>query len=336
MVEEKINPEEYADDRRVSYLVAEWSRLSQAEKDAQELIEVDPAMKELAEKELQEIEEQKDVLMKQIEGIVGADDEREWPNEIVLEVRAGVGGDEASLFAEELASMYLRYADAQGWQAKPLEESRSAQGGYKEAQFEVKGPDCYRKLRFETGVHRVQRVPATEKAGRIHTSTASVAILPIYKRSKMVINPSDLEMEFSRSGGAGGQNVNKVETAVRIIHKPTGIDVRSTSERSQSQNREKAMTLLVSKLQQMKDEEEDRARAADRKSQVGTGDRSEKIRTYNFPQDRITDHRVKESWSNVPKIMAGNIGPILEALEKAESGPSAAEASEGKEVAMGE
>ncbi len=170
-----------------------------------------------------------------MERIIGASaQEREWPNEIVLEVRAGVGGDEASLFAEELARMYLQYAETQGWRSKSLDESRASLGGYKEAQFEIKGEDCYRKLRYETGVHRVQRVPATEKAGRIHTSTASVAILPIYKRTKMEINPGDIEIEISRSGGAGGQNVNKVETAVRIIHKPTGIDVRVTSERSQA------------------------------------------------------------------------------------------------------
>jgi peptide chain release factor 1 len=312
-----INPEEFADDRRVSYLVQEWKRLSQAEKDAQELTEVDPGMKELADKELKDIESQKDALMAQIENIVGKVGEREWPNEIVLEVRAGVGGDEASLFAEELASMYLRFAESRGWKSRPLDESRAGLGGYKEAQFEIKGQDVYRTLQYETGVHRVQRVPATEKAGRIHTSTASVAILPIYKRTKIEINPADLEVETSRSGGAGGQNVNKVETAVRIVHKPTGLDVRSTSERSQAQNKEKAMTLLMSRLQQMQDEREARERAADRKQQVGTGDRSEKIRTYNFPQDRITDHRIKESWSNVEGIMNGKLEPILEALEKA-------------------
>ncbi len=315
-----VNPNEYADDNRVAYLVVEWKRLSQAEKDAQEIIEVDPAMRELAEKELNDIEAQKDVLLKQIEEIVGSDNEREWPNEVVVEVRAGVGGDEAALFAEELAAMYLAYAEAKGWQRKALDESRSTLGGYKEAQFEIKGEHCYRELQFETGVHRVQRVPATEKAGRIHTSTASVAILPIYKRTKIELNPSDLEIETSRSGGAGGQNVNKVETAVRIVHKPTGLEVRCTSERSQGQNKEKALKLLASKLQQQQDEREARERAADRKSQVGTGDRSEKIRTYNFPQDRVTDHRIKQSWSNVPKIMAGSIGPILLALEKADAG----------------
>jgi peptide chain release factor 1 len=315
-----INPEEFADDQRVAYLIPEWKRLTQAEKDAAELLEVDPAMKELAEKELEEISLQKDALLAQMENIVGKVGEREWPNEIVLEVRAGVGGDEASLFAEDLARMYLRYAESKGWKTRSLDESRASIGGYKEAQFEIRGENAYRELQFETGVHRVQRVPATEKAGRTHTSTASVAIMPIYKRTTIVINPSDLEIETSRSGGAGGQNVNKVETAVRIIHKPTGMDVRCTSERSQVQNREKAMMLLTSRLQQAQDEREARERAADRKQQVGTGDRSEKIRTYNFPQDRVTDHRIKQSWSNIEGIMQGRIGPILEALEKAEGG----------------
>jgi len=213
----------------------------------------------------------------------------------------------------------LRFAESRGWGWKSLDESRGSLGGYKEAQFEIKGEGVYRTLQYETGVHRVQRVPATEKAGRVHTSTASVAILPIYKRTKIEISPADLEIETSRSGGAGGQNVNKVETAVRIIHKPTGLDVRCTSERSQAQNKEKAMTLLLSKLQQEQDEREARERSADRKSQVGTGDRSEKIRTYNFPQDRVTDHRLKESWSNIESIMAGRLQPILDALAGAAS-----------------
>lgn len=325
MNKHEINPEEYADDHRVSFLVAEWRRLSQAEQDADDLVEADPAMAELAEKERSEIAAQKEALMKQMTDIVGADGEREWPNEVVLEVRAGVGGEEASLFAEDLARMYLRYAEAKRWTTRTLEESRAALGGYKEAQFEIKGEGCYRELQFETGVHRVQRVPATEKQGRIHTSTASVAILPIYKRSKIEINPADIEIEFSRSGGAGGQNVNKVETAVRIVHKPTGLDVRCQSERSQQQNREKAMKLLVSRLQQLKNEQEDRERAADRKAQVGSGDRSEKIRTYNYPQDRVTDHRIKESWSNIEGIMAGRITPMLEALAKADGGEVAVE-----------
>lgn len=316
---------QYADDHRVSFLVQEWKRLSVAERDAVELVEADSSMRELAEKELDEIALRKDALLEQIENIVGNPNEREWPNEVVLEVRAGVGGEEASLFAEELALMYKKFAETRRWSWRALDESRGSLGGYKEAQFEVKGEDCYRLLQYETGVHRVQRVPATEKQGRIHTSTASVAILPIYKRTKIEINPADIDIETSRSGGAGGQNVNKVETAVRIVHRPTGIDVKCTSERSQAQNREKAMKLLASKLQQSQDEREARERAADRKAQVGTGDRSEKIRTYNFPQDRVTDHRLKESWSNIPKILSGGLDPILEALKSTAGGEVAAD-----------
>ncbi len=319
-----LNPSDYSDDPRVSYFVEEWERLSRAEKDAIELAEVDPTMSALVEGELADIAQQKEGLMNQIGSIVGKDDEREWPNEIVLEVRAGVGGEEAALFAEELALMYGKYAQQKGWSVKKLDESRAAGGGIKEATFEVKGVGCYKELQYESGVHRVQRVPATEKQGRIHTSTASVAIMPVYKRVKIEVNPGDIEMEFSRSGGAGGQNVNKVETAVRLIHKPTGIDVRCTSERSQQANRERAMKLLLSRLQERKDAEEAAKRAGDRKVQVGTGDRSEKIRTYNFPQDRVTDHRVKESWSNLEAVMQGKIGDILETLAAAEGGDAGA------------
>ena len=238
-------------------------------------------------------------------------------NEIVLEVRAGAGGDEASLFAWELAHMYEKFSEMQGWQWKVNYESKSDLNGYKEASFEIKGKEnqnVYQKMRYETGVHRVQRIPATEKNGRVHTSTASVAVLPIRKKVNFIINPADFEMEYSRSGGKGGQNVNKVETAVRIIHKPTGLDVRSTNERSQLANREKAMMILTSKLQQLEEEKEAKKYSGERKSQIGTGDRSEKIRTYNYSQDRVTDHRIKKSWHNLPKIMEGDIEPIIEAL----------------------
>ncbi|MBI2630863.1 PCRF domain-containing protein [Candidatus Nomurabacteria bacterium] len=246
----------------------------------------------------------------------------EFSNEIVLEVRAGAGGDEASLFAWELAHMYEKYAEAQRWQWKVNYESKSDLNGYKEASFEIKGPasggaskNVYKLMRYETGVHRVQRVPATEKNGRVHTSTASVAVLPMRKKINLVVNPADFEMEYSRSGGKGGQNVNKVETAVRIIHKPTGLDVRSTNERSQLANREQAMLILTNKLQQLEEEKEAAKHAGIRKGQIGTGDRSEKIRTYNFPQDRVTDHRIKKSWHNLPRIMEGDIGGIISDIE---------------------
>ena len=176
------------------------------------------------------------------------------------------------------------------------------------------GNDVYDELRYETGVHRVQRIPVTEKMGRVHTSTASVVILPMRRKPTIEVNPSDFDMEFSRSGGAGGQNVNKVETAVRLIHRPTGVDVRCQSERSQLKNREKAMAMLIAKLEMLHEEEESKKHAATRKLQVGTGDRSEKIRTYNVPQNRITDHRIKESWHNIHEILAGNLEDVTQAL----------------------
>ncbi|MEX2013576.1 MAG: PCRF domain-containing protein [Parcubacteria group bacterium] len=237
-------------------------------------------------------------------------------NEIILEVRAGAGGEEAALFARELADMYSLYAGLKNWRVEVLYMSESPLGGYKEAAIEMKGEGIYEKLRFETGVHRVQRVPDTEKMGRVHTSTASVAILPVRKKTSIEIKPSDLEIETSRSGGAGGQNVNKVETAVRIIHKPTGIDVRSTAERSQLKNREKAMSILVAKLDAKKEEEETAKYSADRKTQIGTADRSEKIRTYNVLQDRVTDHRIKKSWHNIEKIFKGEIESIIDAMKE--------------------
>lgn len=257
----------------------------------------------------------KQALIAQMDEILKADEGTdEFPNEVVLEVRAGAGGEEAALFAEQLWTMYRAYAESQGWSVRALNESKTDLGGYKEASFEVKGLDVYKKLRFETGVHRIQRIPATEKQGRVHTSTASVAILPIRKKHKLEINPADVDMEFSRAGGAGGQNVNKVETAVRLVHRPTGIEARSQSQRSQMANREQAMAVLLAKLEVYQEEKEAAQHASLRKDQIGTADRSEKIRTYNILQDRVTDHRIKEDWHNLPKIFAGGLGPILDAL----------------------
>lgn len=298
-------------------MAGELERLLRERETTEKMISDEPEMKDIAEEELKNIDIQIEGLKAQIEAIIKAEREEEkFPNEIMLEVRAGAGGDEASLFAYQLAEMYQRYAEKQGWTFKTEYESMNDLGGYKEASFEIKGKDVYKKLRFETGVHRVQRIPATEKQGRIHTSTASVAILPLYKKTSIVLNEADLEFETSRSGGAGGQNVNKVETAVRVIHKPTGFDVRSTSERTQLKNKEKALELLRSRLQQAKDEEEARKYSENRASQIGSGDRSEKIRTYNFPQDRLTDHRIKESWSNLPSIMLGNIDDVISAFDE--------------------
>jgi len=229
------------------------------------------------------------------------------PSSVVMELRAGAGGNEATLFAHDLKDMYQKYAEKNGWKTRILDELT----------LEISSPDAYDALRYETGVHRVQRIPVTEKSGRVHTSTASIAVLPIRTKSKMEINPADIKMEFSRSGGAGGQNVNKVETAVRLIHIPTGIDVRSSSERSQQANREKAMQILSAKLEQLQEEKEAKDHAAERKAQIGTCDRSEKIRTYNFLQDRVTDHRLQKSWHNLPKILAGGIDDIIEALREA-------------------
>ncbi len=305
---------------KTSYIYQSYEQLLSSEAELFALSE-DPAMKDMAANDLADIASQKEALMAQMKEIVDAEKvEEEFPNEIILEVRAGAGGEEASLFAEQLASMYKRYAETRGWGVTTIDESFSTTGGYKEAAFEIRGRDVYRDLRQETGVHRVQRVPSTEKMGRVHTSTASVAILPVRKKSTIVINPADLEMEFSRSGGAGGQNVNKVETAVRIIHKPTGIDVRSTAERSQLKNREKALGILTAKLQVLQEEQEAAKYSKDRKDQIGTADRSEKIRTYNILQDRITDHRIGVSWHNIHKILEGEMGAIVEAFKTGQTG----------------
>ena len=305
---------QHKENPRVQYFVSELERLEQSKQEAQELFD-NPDMKDLAEEELQNISKQQEELLRQIEeNLKKEQEEDEFPNEIVLEVRAGAGGDEASIFAYELAQMYQRYAEKMGWGVVKLEESLSSVDGYKEASFEIRGQDVYRKLRYETGVHRVQRIPKTESKGRVHTSTASVAILPIRKKTKITIRPEDLEIETFRSGGKGGQNVNKVETAVRIVHKPTGFEVKSTAQRSQLKNKETALSILSARIEQFYEDQEAAKYSSERKEQIGTSDRSEKIRTYNFPQNRITDHRIKQNWHNIEEIMAGNIEDVIEAF----------------------
>lgn len=296
-----------------AYLAEEYERLEKEAADARASAGTDAELLQMAEEDEVRVRVRQAAILAEIEQILAKEKEEvAKPISVVMELRAAAGGDEASIFAHEMKDMYQKYAERRGWKARSIDDLT----------LEISGADAYDALRYETGVHRVQRVPLTEKSGRIHTSTASVAVLPIRAKPKFEISPADIEMEFSRSGGAGGQNVNKVETAVRLIHKPTGIDVRSSSERSQLANREKAMQILSAKLEQLHDEEESRKHAAERKEQIGTGDRSEKIRTYNYLQDRVTDHRLKESWHNLPKIMEGNIDEIVGAL-RASSAPGA-------------
>jgi peptide chain release factor 1 len=236
----------------------------------------------------------------------------------VMEIRAGTGGDEASLFAAELFRLYAKYADARGWKIQPMSSSMSERGGFKEVIFLISGTDVYKQLKFESGVHRVQRVPVTEANGRIHTSTVTVAVLPEAEEVDVQIDPQDLEITVSRASGPGGQGVNTTDSAVQILHKPTGLIVSCADERSQLKNKAKAMTVLRSRLLKRREEEERARYAATRRSQIGSGDRSERIRTYNFPQNRLTDHRIGLTLYSLPQVMEGNIDPIIAALQKAD------------------
>ncbi len=237
-------------------------------------------------------------------------------NKIIVEIRAGAGGDEAAIFAGDLARMYQRYAAKRNWGFSVLDSSATTLQGVKSLVAEMKGEGVYEAMKHESGVHRVQRIPKTEKSGRVHTSTASVAVLPIVEAKEVNISPNDLEVTFSRAGGPGGQNVNKVETAVRILHKPTGIVVASREERSQHANREKALDVLRAKLYEIEHTKASGNVTEMRREQIGSADRSEKIRTYNFPDDRITDHRIGKKWHNIEKILDGDMDPIVKAFAK--------------------
>lgn len=326
-------PAFYANPRRAAEVTREHQKLSQliADHRTHERVErdiadaralgrdasADPDLRELAAAELPELEQRREALREAVLLAMIPPEPTDSRN-TVMEIRAGTGGDEASLFAADLYRMYSKYADRQGWRIQSMSSSTSERGGFKEVIFLVTGNGVYKQLKFESGVHRVQRVPVTEASGRIHTSTVTVAVLPEAEEVDVQIDPQELEITVSRASGPGGQGVNTTDSAVQILHRPTGLIVSCADERSQLKNKARALTVLRSRLLQRREEEERAKYAATRRSQIGSGDRSERIRTYNFPQNRMTDHRIGLTLYNLPQVMEGEIDPIIAALQKAD------------------
>ena len=303
---------EHASMEEIVLKFREYKKIKQSMEEAEELMQ-DPDMKELAEEEYYASKEKLPKLEEELKVLLIPKDPDDDKN-IICEIRAGAGGEEAALFAGTLFRMYTMYAEKKHWKLEILNENETGLGGYKEISFMITGKGVYSRLKFESGVHRVQRVPDTESSGRIHTSTATVAVLPVVEDVEIEINPADIKMEVFRSSGAGGQHINKTSSAVRLIHEPTGIVVECQTERSQFQNRDNAMKMLRTKLYEIEKQKQDSEIANSRKSQVGSGDRSEKIRTYNYPQGRITDHRIGMSVYQMENFLNGDIDEMIDNL----------------------